>query len=279
MEHLLKQILVVVDFSETSRLVLNNIIPLANELKCDVHLLHVVKPSVWPSLVDAPHFIPIKSDLKAEATNKLMSWQSQFIPMMDKGRLLYSHCTEGGVEKEVRDFTLRHDIDMVILMQYRRFAWSKLLNRININRLARKIKCPVLNLPAAGNIHHIRNIVLPITNVLPLRKIMFAAYLARYHNASIHLVSLQEESVQQSETENPYLYKAYQLLRDNTNLRIECHPMSGNNIAGTTLQFAEKVNADLIVVQPGRETELPGMLNNIFSRFLFSASRIPVMAV
>ena len=279
MEKLLKQILVVTDFTETSRMALNHIIQMANELKCDVHLLHVVQPFALPAMFEHNHFIPVKTDQKAEATSRLMAWQSQLIPLLEKGRLLYSHCTEGSVEKEVRNFTIRHEIDMVILMHHRRFAWSKWLNRININRLARRLKCPVMNFPLVGNSHQIRNIVMPVTNVLPLRKIMFATYLARYHDASIHLVALQEENIRQPETENPYLYKAYQLLRDNTNLRIECHPVSGNNIADTTLQYAEKVKADLIVVQPGRETELPGFLNNIFSRFLFSASRIPVMAV
>jgi K+-sensing histidine kinase KdpD len=108
---------------------------------------------------------------------------------------------------------------------------------------------------------------------------MFASYLAQYHDARIHLVALKEDAEGEAEKDNSYLYKAYQLLRDNTDLAIECHPVMGENIADTTLQYAEKVNADLIVVQPGKEVELPGFLNNIFSRFLFSASRIPVMAV
>lgn len=279
MEKLIKQLLVVVDFSDKSRMVLDSIIPLANEMKCDIHLLYVIQPSVLPFSINSHQFIAVKSDQTAWATSRMMAMQGELIPLMGKGRFLYSHVVEGGIERSIRNFTLRHDIDLTIITHRRRYAWSKWLSRINIYRLARKIQSPVLNIPETAQISHIRNIVLPVTNVLPLRKIMFASYLAQYHDARIHLVALKPSAGEHLEDENSYLYKSYQLLRDNTNLSIECHPVTGENIADTTLQYAEKVNADLIVVQPGKEVELPGILNNIFSRFLFSASRIPVMAV
>ena len=279
MEKLLKQILVVVDFSEKSRQVLDSILPMANELKCDIHLLYIVQPSVLPFTINASQIIAVKADQTALATSRMMAMQGEYIPQMEKGRFIYSHVMEGSIERSIRNFTMRHEIDLVIITHRRRFAWSKYLCRININRLARKTQCPVLNIPESAHIHQIRNIVLPVTNVLPLRKIMFASYLAQYHDARIHLVALKEDAEGETEKDNSYLYKSYQLLRDNTDLAIECHPVMGENIADTTLQYAEKVNADLIVVQPGKEAELPGFLNNIFSRFLFSASRIPVMAV
>lgn len=279
MEKLLKQILVVVDFSDKSRQVLDSIIPMANELKCDIHLLYIVQPTVLPFTINSHQIIAVKSDQIAWATSRMMALQGEYIPLMEKGRFIYSHVAEGGMERTIRTFTMKHEIDLAILTYRRRFAWSKWLNRININRLTKKIQCPILNIPESTSIHHIRNIVLPVTNVLPLRKIMFASYLAQYHDARIHLVALKDNQEGEESKDNSYLYKSYQLLRDNTDLAIECHPVNGENIANTTLQYAESVNADLIVVQPGKEAELPGILNSIFSRFLFSASRIPVMAV
>ncbi len=267
MDKLLKQILVVIDFSENSRAVLDNIIPIANAMDCDVHLLHVAERS-W------------RRDQVAEATNKLMQLQTWYIRGVTKGRYLFTHCAEGKMEKQVREYALRNQIDLVVLTHHRRYPWSKWLRSINIDRLAKRTKCPVLNIPDPANLKAIQNIVLPVTDVLPLRKIMFASYLARMKDARIHLVALTGGGVAAQEAgENIYLQKAYQLLKDNTELEVECHPVSGDNIANTTLHYAERVNADLIVVEPGKEAELPGFLNNIFSRFLFSASRIAVMAV
>ncbi|HVK48305.1 MAG TPA: universal stress protein, partial [Pseudobacter sp.] len=65
----------------------------------------------------------------------------------------------------------------------------------------------------------------------------------------------------------------------NTNLNIECHTIHGGNIADTTLQYATDINADLIVVNPGKEMLLSGFVNRLFARLLFNESRIPVMTV
>jgi hypothetical protein len=258
MEKLLNQLLVLVDFSENCRTTLNHLMPLANELMCDIHLLHVVSGSVN------------NENSLAAAKIDLKQWQSDYLHQLKNGLLIYSQCLRGPVEKLVRDYVNRYPIDLLILMQHTPFAWTNWRTRINIDRLAGKIKCPVLNLPKAESIQAFRNIVIPITESLPLRKILFATYLARYHNAGIHLVALES---------NQHLLKTYQLLRDNTNLRIECHIAQGTNMADTALLCAEKVNADLILVQPGLETALGGFLNTVFSRFLFSTSRFPVMAV
>ncbi|HEY8397364.1 MAG TPA: universal stress protein [Flavihumibacter sp.] len=279
MEKLIKQILLVVDFSDRSRLVLDNLVSMANEMHCDIHLLNILEPSLLPFSFHSKQIITDKAEQKALAISKIRALQGEYIPKMKKGCFIHSHVLEGAMERTIRNFALQQDIDLTILTLRHRYAWSAWMNKINIARLARKIECPVLNIPRAMQIQQIRNIVLPVTDMLPLRKIMFASYIAKYHKARIHLVALQNEGGSNAAESNPWLYKSYQLLTDNTDLPIECHPMSGENIADTTLQYAEKVNADLIVVQPGQEMELPGLRNSIFSRFLYSASRIPVMAV
>lgn len=266
MEKLLKQIAIVVDFSDHCIRVLNDIIPLANELQCDIHLLHIPSISLNP-------------DNTAVASLRLMQLQSSFLPRLEKGRLLFCHCETGREEKVIRDYCIRSHIDLVILMYHHRISLNSLMYPVNINRLTTKTHCPVLNLPRPRTINNIRNIVLPVTDVLPLRKIMFATYLAKFNNARIHLVSLNDDTPDRGVNKHMLLLKAYQLLKDNTTLPVECHPLSGGNIADTTIEYAEKVNADLIVVEPGPEVALPGIINKFFSRLIFSASRIPVMAV
>jgi K+-sensing histidine kinase KdpD len=108
---------------------------------------------------------------------------------------------------------------------------------------------------------------------------MFASYLARKYDSTIHLLSITADVLDPDTSKNQYLQKAYQLLRDNTNLSIECHTMRGHNIADSTLRFAEKIKADLIVVNPGEESMLSGFFSKLFRGFLFNESRIPVMTI
>ena len=108
---------------------------------------------------------------------------------------------------------------------------------------------------------------------------MFATYLAKKYNSRLHLVTLSGSQADPDDDGNTYLLKAYRLIRDNTEVPVECKTLPGENIATITLQYAKDVKADLIVINPGKESLLSGFINRIFSRFLFNESRIPVMTV
>jgi nucleotide-binding universal stress UspA family protein len=258
-EKILHQLLVVVNFSENFRTRMEQVIRLANELGCDVHLLHVCKKN-----------LKNRSGKLEHSRAALMEWQGKLASRMAKGRLLHSHSCLADPAKFIRQYVEMHHIDLVIMNQHRPFPWSKLLRKINIDSLARQLNCPVLNIPAETRDSGFKNIILPVTDSLPLRKIQFAAYLASYHNAQIHLLAAENCH---------YLNKTSQLLKEHTNLAITCHISKGLNMAANLMAYGQELKADLIMVQAGKESRLPGILNTIFSRFIFSASRIPVMAV
>ncbi|HYC29347.1 MAG TPA: hypothetical protein VEB42_11030, partial [Chitinophagaceae bacterium] len=95
---------------------------------------------------------------------------------------------------------------------------------------------------------------------------------------AIHLISLSTNNAA-AQKRYVYLEKAYQLLRENTNLPIRCKMVVGENIADTTLEYARNVEADLILVKAGDESLLSGPMNRLFSKFLFNRSTIPVITV
>jgi len=68
-------------------------------------------------------------------------------------------------------------------------------------------------------------------------------------------------------------------LKDNTDLPVKCKTLSGESLGDIALQYAHEVHAGLILINPGQESFLPGMINRIFSRFVFNESKIPVMMV
>ena len=102
--------------------------------------------------------------------------------------------------------------------------------------------------------------------------------MAKDSNAAIHLISLTGQHALTDLKNHAYLEKAYQLLRENTSLPIKCKTVEGENIADTTLEYARKVEADLILVN-GSESVLSGSLNRLFAKFLFNHSSIPVITV
>jgi hypothetical protein len=73
--------------------------------------------------------------------------------------------------------------------------------------------------------------------------------------------------------------RSYRLLRENTDLPVECRAFPGKSLADAAWSYAKSVKADLILIKSGRESHLSGPLHAFSHRYLFNASRIPVLTV
>lgn len=250
--------------SETA---IENAVQLAAQFHCDVHLLYLVNKPFWKSWSVAT---------ATEKKQKISVLQDKFAMQLPRGCVLHTAVRQGNVAAALQQYIAIHQVDLIVAhRERRRFAF---LAALDINKLAANTGCPVLSLQTNPPLNGIRNIVLPVGEQLPLRKIMLATYMARNSNAAIHLITLTTSSTSASKR-YVYLEKAYQLLRENTTLPIQCKMVAGENLADTTLEYARKVEADLILVKAGDECLLSGPMNRLFSKFLFNRSTIPVITV
>lgn len=277
MNKLFNKILVPVEFSKQTSQVVSKAVMIANQFKCDLHLVFVENGG----MADADkHLVEVLTE--GELTDydvKLQELKAAFLPQLEDGLQLVTVMHKGSREQYIISYALQHTIDLIMVEKPRSVLPMRFSRSFNINRISRKTGCPVLTVKGTAELEAIRNIVLPVDAHLPLRKVMFASYLAKHFNARIHLIALSEPGEEADVEKKAYLYKTFQLLRENTNLNIECHTVHGGNIADTTLQYAQEINADLIVVNPGKEMLLSGFVNRLFARLLFNESRIPVMTV
>lgn len=277
MNKLFNNILVPVEFSKQTSQVVSKAVMIANQFKCDLHLVFVENGG----MADADkHLVEVLTE--GELTDydvKMQELKTEFLPHLEDGLQLLTVMHKGSREQYIISYALQHAIDLIMVEKPRSILPMRFSRSFNINRISKKTGCPVLTVKGTAELEAIRNIVLPVDAHLPLRKVMFASYLAKHFNARIHLIALSEPGDENDLEKKAYLYKTFQLLRENTNLNIECHTIHGGNIADTTLQYATDINADLIVVNPGKEMLLSGFVNRLFARLLFNESRIPVMTV
>lgn len=176
-------------------------------------------------------------------------------------------------ERAIAEYVAIHHIDL-ILAQKPSHLLPFIPMGLDVNRVAARTNCPVLSCDLSFN--GIRNIVLPITGYLPMRRIMLATYLARTFYASIHLISLTGIDAAANSRNQAYLQKTFQLLKENTTLAVKCNTIEGRSIADTTLEYAKRIKADLILANPGAESLLSGRM---FAKFLFNQTNIPVITL
>lgn len=177
-------------------------------------------------------------------------------------------------ERTIAEYTATHHVDLILAQKSPQLL-PFVPAGIDINRLAARTNCPVLSLCNLW-FNGIENIVLPIAGYLPTRRIMLATYLARTFNASVHLISLTGSDATANSRNQAYLQKTFQLLKENTSIAVKCNSLEGRSIADTTLEYAKRIKADLILANPGAESLLSGRM---FSRFLFNQTSIPVITV
>lgn len=276
MKKLFNNILVPVEFNRHSELALQKALSIANQFDCHLHVLHIESQVIPGEKTLLP---PLVEEDELSAMDKLQQWKEKYSTQLLPGLQFFIIEKKGKKEQMIVEYVKLHQIDLIVIGKPYQLFPGNVFASVNINRLSRKTECPVLTVKAKSALEKVRIIVLPVDAHLPIRKIMFASYLARKFNARIHLIAVTASYPKQTIQEMAYLYKTYQLLKENTNLTIECHAVPGANIAETTLEYARQVNADLIVVNPGKELLLSGFMNRLFARFLFNESRIPVMTI
>jgi len=266
MKKLFNNILVPVDAAQACDPAIERAVHIANSFQCHVHLIFFER-SGWLSSG------PAASKSLPEA-----SVRSKYCSGLQAGLQLRISTVQGNAEKMITEYAIRHSIDLVVLGRIKRSGYVGKGRMLNLNRLSRHTDCPVLTVRDSPGPEKIRNIVIPVSSHLPVRKIIMASYLAEAFRAKIHLVALSG-NMKTDSGYAPYLYKSYQLLKDNTKLSIECHAIAGDNIADAALEYAKQINADLIVVNTGNELRLRGFINWLFPRFIFNNRLIPVMTI
>lgn len=277
MKKLFNNILVPVEFSKQTSQVVGKAVMIANHFRCDVHLLFAENHDMASA---EKHLVQAFTEGElADYEVKMQELRNEYLPMLEDGLQLLTVMRKGSKEQHITSYALQNQIDLIIVEKPYSLLPMRFARSFNINRISKKTGCPVLTVKGTAKLEAIRNIVLPVDAHLPLRKVMFASYLAKHFNAKIHLIALSDPGEAEDVESKVYLYKTYQLLRENTNLSIECHTVPGGNIADTTLEYARQIDADLIVVNPGKEMLLSGFVNRLFARLLFNESRIPVMTV
>jgi hypothetical protein len=179
-------------------------------------------------------------------------------------------------ENTMTTFCRRHLIDLVLIYENSQNHGQNTWSKIVINRVATKIGFPILSVSAKSDESAFKNIVLPIESSVHLNQLTLAAYIGKLFKSKIHLISLNKKILENGQEEAICLYKAYHLLRDNTNIPVECTTADGNTIEEATYQYAEKINADLIFISPMRRT-MPMLIKWLQSRFLYKQPNFSIL--
>jgi nucleotide-binding universal stress UspA family protein len=250
------RILVPTDFSELSMEALEYASRIAGIVKADLLLLHAAEADALKS--------GGRERLQQELNDQVAALRS--LQGLDPTMQVHTLLQSGKVPAQIAATASREDVDLVV-MGTRGQRGNNPITRYfldsNAKRTVEECRVPVLTLRQKPNPFHLRNILLPLDLTERTdRKVDLAINLAKLFDARLRLVAVAHfmETLQRKDVR---LLDAMDFQRErirSTGVDVSTEIIRHDNVGDSVVQYAEEIEADLILILTARENRLDHLL-------------------
>lgn len=276
-----KNILIPVDFSINTEIAVKKALELIENKDAVIHLVHVITPAV-PALHFQTYFpgsfVPNTSE--SEMVGKKMKKWQQYILENAPDLKVQCHVFKGhSILHHLVKLAKKLSPQLIVVGKHNYHNWFTFLNTIDPNKLGRLTSCPVLTVKM-GSLHNkIKSIVFPVKCFVPNRKIDLLITIAKKYRARVYLVILVNPSTEEPTPLYTAFIDTYRLLRSSLNCPIEHRAVTGTNLAKASLDFAQSINADMILVSADVETKISLLTGQQVNDVIKGNSKLEVLSV
>ena len=279
MQKLFNHILIPLDLSSGSRHVIDKAIDIARQYKCHIHLLHVATLSSFSAVAMAEGHMSIPYDLIDNFTELEFQIKKTagYIQTMSKGNIKVDYSIlRGSWDETIIYLVNERNVDLVMIGQEGRIIKKRKM-QINPDKIAAKTNVPVLTVPSNRRMTRLYSIVIPITDFLPVKKLLYGIYIASTYTTTVKLLGIETKATKDKVF--MYLTKAHQLIQENSTVKVEKEIVYNENIAEAVNDFAMTHAADLVIVNPGSQSVMPGFLSALWGNIIQKYATPPVLTV
>jgi nucleotide-binding universal stress UspA family protein len=264
-----KSILIPVDGSLNTEIAVQKGIGLATEGETMIHLLHVIRPGKSAS-----------GKFEAREAEKNMDQWKIIIQGVNPSIEVKMHLLKSAsIQRMIIECTAMLKPDLIILGKQSGRRYWPWFTSVGPDAIARKSGCPVLTVKPGSILRRTKVILIPIHRFFPERKLELGVLLAKKYKAQVHLLAIQDGRPQEKDL-SPVFLRAYNQLREKLRVPIEYSSISRHNTVKATVDFAERIMADLILVNPGTESGIRSWVGSRhISDWLTRDSKIQVLDV
>jgi len=272
----MKSFLVAVDFSNCS----------VNALMHAAQLAHFTNSRIEMIWVNNPKKTKVNV-AESESTGLINEMNIQFKHLADDLQAKYSGLNvdylirEGKVYKEIGLQAEESKSLIIVVGIHGRAGLEKLWMGNNVYRIVSTAPCPVLTVRAGATIsEHLKTIILPIDSTVETReKVTITAEIAHSSHAKVIVLKLYStDLIEVRDSVDIYAQQAFDFLLEEK-VEAEMDEAEAKNLTVTTIEYAKKVNANLIVIMTEQEKKVTNFLLGNFAHQMMNTSPIPVLSV
>lgn len=270
-----KKILVPIDFSADSINALEHAIDFAGKINADVRMINVKKGDV----ISIPAYFKDFNLAFAHTPQYYFDLLIEKYKPKIKGKFDYK-VREGKVFREVVNQAKYDDTYLIMMGTHGISGFEEFFIGSNAYKVVANAPCPIITIRNGFLRKGIKKIVLPIDASSETRqKVAFAAELAQYFHAEIHSVSVRETKAKDIiDKLEVYTNQVCEVL---SSKKVKCHTESlhGDNITDITIKYAQKVDAELIVIMTEQSQSPMNLWLGDYAQQMVNHSPIPVLNI
>jgi nucleotide-binding universal stress UspA family protein len=271
----MKKILVAIDFSECSINALEHGITIANKADAGVEMMFVVKPDSSKDL-----FTEGAQTLSAMVKDKFEELLEKYQPKLGKNKLTYL-IKQGKVYHEIITEADKKEVFLVIAGTHGSSGFEEFWMGSNANRIVSALRKPVITIRGGVSIKRdLEKIILPLDSTPETRqKVPFTAYMAKIFNAEVHILRVYTSNVAAVIRKvDSYSEQVVKHLEEE-NIHYVLESVHADNLTDATIDYALKVNANLISIMTEQEIATKNLLLGPYAQQMVNHSPIPVLSI
>ena len=272
----MNEIIVAIDFSKGSLHALDYAIDFANHVKSNIMM-------VWVDghLNQDFAFSAEVNEFRDEANKNMEDILKSRKGALKHGTLSYK-LRKGKIYQEIANQAKANNAKLVIAGTHGVTGYEEFWIGSNAYRIVSYAPCPVITVRYDFNMSEegIKSIVLPIDNTLDTRqKVAFTVETAKAFGADIHILALYSTNIKTMQRKVDNSARQVQKLISDEGINHYLETVHADNITNASINYALKVNADLIAIMTEQETTASNILLGPFAQQMVNHSPVPVLSI
>jgi nucleotide-binding universal stress UspA family protein len=275
----MKTIIVPTDFSETSYNAARYALGLARQMNTARVVLYHAYELIVP-IPDVPSSVPMVNpdELRSASLEGLDKMKRELDPLLPENTILASRAENHLLPANIDQVAKQEQADLIVMGITGGSQLEEILVGSNTIDVVKHTTCPVIIVPASARFRPIRKIVfacdfrkvVETTPVQPLKKLL------NVFKPALHVLNIDHES-KHFTSDTPYETLMLDTLLEGYDPQF--HFIDHTNVVQGIMNFAEKQEADLILIIPKKH----GLFDHIFKRSrttqLAFHTHIPLLAI
>jgi len=272
----MKIIISAIDFSDCSINALEHAVSIARCTKANILMVWVNNPYTTKTILSSDRSDDLVEEVERQF-NRLITKYSAELPGLKIDYII----REGKVYKEVVSQARESDAWLIVAGTHGSSGFEELWMGSNANRIVSVAPCPIITIRAGVEIsRNLERIVMPIDSTMETRqKVPFTAELANAFGAEVHVLAVYTTSVEDvRRLVLSYAKQTAKYLKDK-GLKHQVIETESENLSTTTIQYAQKIDANLISIMTEQEKTALNVWIGPYAQQMVHHSPIPVLSL